>query len=436
MEYKGKKVAILGHGIEGKDAESYLKNAGAEVAVLDQKYDENYLDGLSAYDLIVRSPGVYRNLPQIAQAEINGVLISSPINIFFENCPGKIIGVTGTKGKGTTSSLIYNILKASGFDAYLAGNIGKPFLELLKDIKKDSWVILELSSFQLIDLKKSPHIGVVLNITSDHMDWHKDSDEYINAKKNIIKFQGPDDYALINADYDIPKSFEELGAGKKYYFSKNTKVNGSYVKDGEIIINTGEGEESIGFASKLLLRGVHNWENVTAAVLASRLSGASVTAIKKEVFSFKGLEHRLELVDEIGGIKFYNDSFATGPQPTIAAVKSFSEPTTLILGGSDKGLDYKDLAREIAGLTTVGSIILIGQIGSDIGSLITLAGYKGTISDMGRSSMIEIVKKAIENTPKGGVVLLSPAAASFDMFENYKDRGNQFKSAVEGLKNV
>lgn len=409
--YKNKKVAILGYGIEGQDAEKYLKSQGAEITILDKKNDENYLSELSKFDIIVRSPGVYRFLPEIIEAEKLGVLITSAIKIFFEYCPGKIIGVTGTKGKGTTSTLIYEILKTDKRDVYLSGNIGKPYLELLPHLSKDSWVIMEMSSFQLIDLDLSPHIAVVLNITLDHMDWHKNRQEYINAKKNIVKYQSISDWAVINEEYDSSNSFSKDTKAKVVFFSKH-KLDGKFKDD-------------------LLLRGEHNLENIAAAAAVGNILKIDEDIIVNEIRNFKGLEHRLELVDTINGITFYNDSFATGPQPTIAAINSFTEPETLILGGSDKGLDYGELRSQIEKRENVKNLILIGEIGEKIGGEIK----EKNIISLGKTSMIQIVKKASEVTPKGGVVILSPAAASFDMFKNYKDRGYQFKKAVEELKN-
>lgn len=405
-----KKVAILGYGLEGQDAEKYFKSLGESITILDRKFDENYLNNLNSFDIIVRSPGVYRFLPEIVDAGKEGVEITSSIKIFFDNCPAKIIGVTGTKGKGTTSTLIYEILKKAEKDVYLVGNIGKPYLELLPKLTKDSFVVMELSSFQLIDLSKSPHIAVVLNITLDHMDWHKSKEEYINAKKNIVKYQMKNDFAVINSEYDVSKSFLEL-----------TKAN-------VILFNKNKLEEK--YKTRLFVRGEHNLENIAAAVSVAKILKIKEEIILKTIKEFKGLEHRLELVKEIEGVTFYNDSFATGPQPTIAAIKSFTEPETLILGGSDKGLDYEDLRIEIRKRKNVINLILIGQIGNKIGGKIK----NKNIINLGKSPMDHIVKKAFEITPKGGVVILSPAAASFDMFENYKDRGNQFKKAVRSLK--
>lgn len=408
-----KKVAILGYGLEGKDAESYFRVLGEDTKILDKKFDENYLGNLNKFDVVVRSPGVYRFLPELIKAENKGVEITSSLKIFFDNSPAKIIGVTGTKGKGTTSALIYEILKNAGKDVYLVGNIGKPYLELLPKLTEKSIVVMELSSFQLIDLDKSPYIAVVLNITLDHMDWHKSKDEYINAKKNIVKFQTVSDYAIINSEYDVPKSFIELTKGKVVLFNKS-KLENMYKE-------------------KLLLKGEHNLENIAAAVSVAKVLNIKKDVALKTVRSFKGLEHRLELVRKVGGVTFYNDSFATGPQPTIAAIKSFKEPETLILGGSDKGLNYDVLGKVVKESKNIKAIILIGQIADIIKKSILKYGFKGRIIDLGKTNMEEIVKKAFENTPSGGVVILSPSAASFDMFENYKDRGNQFKKAVQNL---
>lgn len=427
-KFNNKKVAVLGLGIEGHDAINFLLNCGAKVTLFDKKEEhdldfsgvekekievvtgENYLTGgLTSFDYIVRSPGVYRYNSEIVDAEKAGVKVTSAIKIFFDKCPGKIIGVTGTKGKGTTSTLIYEILKAGKKDVFLSGNIGKPSLKLLPKLNKDSWVVLEMSSFQLIDMEVSPHISVVLNITEDHLDWHKNHEEYVNAKKNIVKYQTADDFAVINEEYETPKSFAENTNGHVEFFSKQ-KLEQKYKE-------------------KLLLRGEHNLENIVAAVSVAKIVGVSDEIILNIVRSFKGLEHRLELVKEVGGVTFYNDSFATGPQPTIAAINSFTEPETLILGGSDKGLDYRELGNIISRKVNVKNVILIGDTGFKIGSFIS----GKNILNLGKTSMKEIVAKAAEVTEKGGVVILSPASASFDMFKNYKERGNQFKEAILDL---
>lgn len=406
--YAGKKVAIIGYGIEGKDAEKFLKDRGSIITILDQKNNPNYLSNLDKYDLIIRSPGVYP-----FKSEFKNLNVTTPTKIFFEEFKGKLIGVTGTKGKGTTSTLIYEILKNAGSDVYLGGNIGSPLLGLLSKINENSIVVMEISSFQLIDLHKSPHIAVVLNTTSDHLDWHKNQDEYISAKQNIVKFQKPSDWAVINDEYKVPKSFAKESKGNVIFFNKN-KLENVFKKD-------------------LILRGEHNLENIAAAVSVAKILNIDEKIIEKTVKKFKGLEHRLEFVREIKGIKFYNDSFATGPQPTIAAIKSFTEDETLILGGSDKELDYKELGNVINKSKNIKNIILIGDTALKIKNSLKIVNCKFKIAELGKKFMSEIVKVAYKMTQSGGVVLLSPASASFDMFLDYKDRGNQFKEAVKAL---
>jgi UDP-N-acetylmuramoyl-L-alanyl-D-glutamate--2,6-diaminopimelate ligase len=422
--YKNKKAAVIGLGIEGKDIINYLLNQNALVTLFDQKPEEeldftgvnktkinlicgsDYLkNSFDDFDYVFRSPGIRPDIINKAR------YITSAIRLFFSLSPSIIIGVTGTKGKGTTSTLIYEILKENGEDVYLAGNIGKPYLELLPKLNKKSIVILEMSSFQLFDLDMSPHISVVLNITLDHMDWHKSREEYVFSKENIVKYQNEKDFAVINSEYNTPKSFAKLTKGKVVFFSKKTLEKK--------------------YKTNILLRGEHNLENIAAAVEVAKILKINGKTIQKVISSFKGLEHRLELVRTIKGISFYNDSFSTNPQTTSAAVKSFTEPLTLILGGSDKGLSYDEVAEDIVKNGNVENIILIGQIANIIKNSLKKAKYKGNIFDLGMTTMKEVVDTAIKNSKPGFVVLLSPGTASFGMFHDYKDRGNQFKEVIK-----
>lgn len=446
-EFFGKKIAILGLGLEGGDLCQFLLKKGAKITVFDQKkaselggtykkfknqgiifkLGKDYLkDGLVGFDFLFRSPGFSRYLPQIVEAEKKGTFISSATKLFFDLCPGKIIGVTGTKGKGTTATLIYEILKENGKKVELAGNIGQPMLSLLSKLTKDHWVVLELSSFQLMDMNKSPHIAVVLFIASEHLDYHKSQEEYLQAKAHLVSFQKEDDFAVLNADNPTSCSFASLTRAKTFYFSRRGRVDGAYVKNGKIFLFN----KLVGPVDKLQLRGQHNWENVCAAITTAFLSGAE--SVKKAVFSFKGLAYRLEFVKMVGGISFYNDSFSTNPEATIAAIRSFSEPLVLIAGGSEKGADYTALGREIVS-SSVKTLILIGKMAPRIKEASLKAGYQGKIIYR-PPSMKEIVKLAFQNAGSGGIVLLSPAAASLDMFKNYKDRGAQFKKYVQALK--
>src|SRR3989344_4972205 len=410
------KLASLGGlGVEGKATTRFLKKKypKAKIVVLDRKLDKNYMARLNEFDVVYRTPGIPYNTKEIQKAIRKGVKVTSATEVFLEGARGTVIGVTGTKGKGTTSTLIYEILKKAGKDVYLAGNIGVPYLSLLSKLKGSSYVVLEMSSFQLIDLTKSPDVAVVLNITSDHMDWHKDQKEYVEAKTNIVKYQTSNDLSVINADYSVPSGFARETAAKVIFFSKKS-LDKKY-------------KES------LLLRGEHNLENIAAAVSVAKALGINDEIILEVLRSFRGLEHRLELVAEIDGRTFYNDSFATGPQPVTAAIDSFSEPLTLILGGYDKGLEYEGLFKSIARKKNIKCIILIGDLERKFGSLLNRYKFKSEVVELGKSSMQAIVKEAFSKTSKGGVILLSPAAASFDMFANYKERGKKFKKAVLSL---
>lgn len=450
---KNKKVGIIGFGLEGKDLASYLLREGAYLTVFDQKRKEELdLDGVKSdvinfvcgedylsqidngYFALFRSPGVYRYKQELLDAEKKGLIISSAIKLFFDRCPCKIIGVTGTKGKGTTSTLIYEICKQEGLDVYLAGNIGKPYLELLSGLTEESVVVMEISSFQLIDLYKSPHIAVVLNITSDHLDWHGSQQKYVSAKKNIVLHQNEDDFAVVNFDYDAPRGFAKLTKGNVFYFSRHKKTEGCYVSDSKIMLNVNGKQKIVGNTDNLQLRGKHNWENVTAAICASYCMGCSIDSIRKAVFEFKGLEHRLEFVSKVKGVSFYNDSFSTNPQPTIAAIDSFDESLILILGGSDKGLNYADMASFIKNSAKVKAVILIGQIADVIECELRRSGFEGKIVNLGMTKMETVIDEAMKIAKEGDVVLLSPASASFGMFVDYKDRGNQFRNIVKDIK--
>lgn len=407
MQFVAKKIAILGLGDEGRDVLDWLKtnSRGCRIKVFDKIKTAN----LSGFDVIFRSPGFYRFSPMFIKAETAGAVISSATKLFFELCPAKIIGVTGTKGKGTTTTLIYEILKSSGKKAYLAGNIGKPMLKLLPKLKETDWVCLELSSFQLQDLTRSPHLAVVLNVTSEHLDVHKNTNEYRLAKTNILKYQQAADHAVLNADYPVTKKLAELTPAKIHWFSRR-----------RLSLDV----------SRIKLRGEHNRENIAAAMTAASLAGAPEKIITKTVYQFGGLEHRLEKVRTVGGVAFYNDSFSTTPETAIAAIKSFSEPMTLILGGSEKGSNYRQLGRVIVKTNNLTNLILIGKMAPRIRA--AAKSFGGRIV-AGLTNMETIVKTARQISRPGSVVVLSPACASFDMFKNYKDRGEQFKLWVKKL---
>ncbi|TSC63336.1 MAG: hypothetical protein G01um101493_446 [Microgenomates group bacterium Gr01-1014_93] len=362
-------ILILGIGREGKSALEFLKKnlPDLEIGTADQKISKNYLDKLEDCDVIIKSPGI-PYLPEVKKAKENGKIISSSTQIFFDLCKGKIIGVTGTKGKSTTASLIFEVLKAAGFNVFLVGNIGQPALELLGKISENSWVVYELSSFQLTDLSRSPHIAVITNIYPEHLDWHDNFEDYKKAKENIFKYQTKDDFLIKD-------------------------------KDG-----------------------------VSAAKAVAQIFKIPEEIIEKAIKNFKPLPHRLEYIGEFKGIKFYNDSLSTIPQATIYALDKLGDDIqTLIAGGFDRGIDYEVLGPAIA-KSGIKSLILFPETGEKIWQAVEKAG--GQQEKFNVNSMEEAVKLAFEKTSKGKICLLSPAAASFNMFKDYADRGDQFKKFV------
>ncbi|MFH1661943.1 MAG: UDP-N-acetylmuramoyl-L-alanine--D-glutamate ligase [Candidatus Falkowbacteria bacterium] len=410
------------------------RNDSVDVARNDSglRLGKNYDKNLDKFDVIFRSPGyplfkLNKKNWIAGQARNDKVEISSPMKLFFELCPTKnIIGVTGTKGKGTTASLIYEILKLSKKRIFLGGNIGIAPFEFINKIKKDDWVVLELSSFQLEDMDASPHIAVITNFSREHLapadpnnpNYHKSMRGYWEAKANIFRWQKTNDYFIINKNFQFSIfNFQSISNVSIFNFQKLYKKN---YKSNPIFFTSSD------LPSRLI--GEHNKENIAAAVEVAKIVGVKNEIIKKAVANFKGLEHRLEFVKEIKNIKYYNDSFATIPESTITALKSFSNNIILLAGGAEKKSDFKKLAREIK--KRVKFIILLnGKATPRLKKEILKAGYnKDGIKLV--YNIKDAVKIAKQNAEKGDVVLLSPACASFGMFKNYKERGEKFKKEI------
>lgn len=432
--FKGKKIAVIGEGLEGKSSASFLKRHGAEVEIRDKTQGENYLKDLDKLDFIVRSPGVRISELITHNSELITPKITSQTKLFFDLCPAKVIGVTGTKGKGTTSTLIYEMLKKEGFDVYLGGNIGVPPFEFLEKLTPDSWVVLEMSSFQLQDLTKSPHIAVVLMITSEHLDYHKDTLGYVEAKRNIVNHQTQGDFAVVNRDYVASNESDMLTSGKVYYVSREREVEeGAFALGNQIILRINGNTIPVVDTRELLLKGDHNHENACAGAMAAYLAGVRVGTITSVLKTFKGLEHRIELVGKINGVEYYDDSIATNPESAIAAIKAFKEPKVLILGGVTEGSSFAGLGEEISQDPSILAVIGIGKEWPAIKAAIKNPKPHLLLLE-GATSMHQVVEAAYKFAKPGDVVLLSPACKSFDMFKNYKDRGNQFKDQVHNLK--
>jgi UDP-N-acetylmuramoylalanine--D-glutamate ligase len=444
------KVALLGFDTEGRASYEFFKAQNAEITVCDQKTDidvpdnvatqlgAGYLDNLDRFDMLVRTPGLH---PAKILEKNPGVAgkITSQVNEFMRTCPTRhVIGVTGTKGKGTTSTLLAKMLEASGRQVFLGGNIGVPPLSFLDKLNEDSWVVLELSSFQLIDLQTSPHIGVCLMVVPEHLNWHADMPEYVEAKAQLFEHQSSNDVAIYYSKSDLSHEIATAGAGRKlpYYRSPGAFINGNMITiDGAEICTTDE----------LKLLGAHNWQNVCAALTAYWQVDQNIDAARTVLTSFSGLEYHLELIREVDGVQYYNDSFGTTPETAIVALQAFEEPKILILGGGYKDVPFNKLATAIK-RSNVRHVILIGnpEYGDDprrqtaaphLESALQAQAIEPITSLVrpGGPSMQEVVKEAQSAAQPGDVVLFSTACTSYDMFENYKERGAAFTAAVKAL---
>ena len=427
-ELKNKKILIVGRGIEGKAAEIYLHShlKGVKLNVADRKDGENYLHFQKNYDIAIKSPGV--------KPELIAIPYTTATNIFLSNAKGKVIGVTGTKGKSTTATLIYKMLKAQGLKVYFGGNIGQSPLEFIDNLNDNSWTVLEMSSYQLNDLKLSPHIAVVLMITQEHLDYHKTQEDYVNAKRNILRFQTPQDFAVINKDYPASHESGIHTLGKTFQISRKREVsNGCFIKGESVWISRDGKTEKIINTDKIKLLGRHNLENACAAVMAASLVGVSKINIVKVLEEFGGLEHRLEFIGEKNGILFYNDSLATVPEASIEALEALPATETLIAGGYDRGLDYSNLAQYLS-KRQIKTLILFPPTGKRIwDEICKVTSEEGRPEKFDVTTMEQAVRIAVAETANGKICLLSPASASFGTFKDYKDRGDQFKKEINKL---
>jgi UDP-N-acetylmuramoylalanine--D-glutamate ligase len=401
------RIAILGYGVEGKSVEQYFGEK-AEITVFDEGQGDKFdTESLSGFDMVFRSPSV-----QVGR--VQGDNLTSVTRYFFEHCSAKIVGVTGTKGKGTTCSLIAGICQAAGRRVHLVGNIGVPALDVLDDVRPDDLVVYELSSFQLWDLDRSPHVAVLTHMEVDHLDVHKDKFEYWLAKQNIMKWQTAEDYVIFENDNAIVASVMGMAPDES----------------NKIAYPTGKFDDLL---DALVIPGEHNRRNAEAAILACWCLGITdKDVVKKGLAGFDGLPHRLKLVGEYGGVKFYDDSISTTPGSTIAAIRAFSEPKILILGGSRKGADFRELAEEVS-RANVRQVVLIGVSADEIEAMLAEVGYKNIVNLGMDTTMSNVVKITTELAETDDVVILSPACASFDMFKSYADRGEQFMAAVQAL---
>ncbi len=377
------KILILGYGREGQSTHQFLKSQmpNLQIDIADKKDNPNYLDKIKDYEIIIKTPGISPHFPEIVEAKKQGKLITSQTQIFFELCPGKIIGVTGTKGKSTTASLIYHVLINNGIKCLLVGNIGKPMLDYLPEITADSWVVAELSSYQLMDLQKSPHIAVLQAIYPDHLDYHKDFEEYKSAKLNIAKYQKPGDYFI----HDLPLPKKPI-------------------------------------KSKLL--GKHNQLNILPSIEIGKILKIPKDKILVAIKTFEPLDTRLQCVATKNGIRFYADTLATIPEATIAAIETLN-PTTLIAGGHERHQNYAELGKKIDA-SNIQTLILFPDTGLRIKESVSRQSVQCFMAE----SMQEAISLAFKYTGSGKICLLSPAAPSFTLFKDYKDEAEQYKKSI------
>jgi UDP-N-acetylmuramoylalanine--D-glutamate ligase len=447
MNLEGKRVLVVGLGNTGEALCSFLLQHGSQVKVSEKKNPEEMGQKISSWEqkgvtveagkhnqksfmeaeLIVPSPGVPW-LPELEAARANGVKIISEIELAYKFLKGKIVGITGSNGKSTTATLTQKILEEGGLKTYLAGNIGTPLISFVNNSQDDHIYVTEISSFQLEHTEQfRVSVSVLLNISPDHLDWHPSFADYYEAKKKIIVSQRESDIAILNRDDPLVWALKKEGKFQVYAFSRKGKVSPGCFLNGDWIVLSNKKEEKLIRTSVIPLLGIHNQENIMASALVGHILGIPPSRIKGPIKSFRGLEHRLERVTAIRGVDFYDDSKATNVDATSKSIQSFERNIILILGGRDKGGDFKKLRKPVK--ENVKSIILLGEAKEKIKNAL-----KGIVPMETVSSLGEAVRFGYSQAKPREVVLLAPACTSFDMFQNFEERGDVFKREVLILK--
>lgn len=445
----GKKVAVVGIGVSNIPLINFLLKLGAKVTAFDKKtkeqlgdvaedFDnkgvklelgEGYLEKLSGFEVVFKTPSMRIDSEALVRAKSEGAYITSEMEEFVKYTKGKIFAVTGSDGKTTTTTIISKLLEAQGYKTWVGGNIGTPLFAQIEEIKDEDKVVLELSSFQLMTMKEEINVAVCTNLSPNHLDMHKDMQEYIDAKKNIFLYQDVDDVLIVNRENDITYGFEKEAKGKVEEFSSKRVIeNGAYYKDGVLYV---EGKE-VCRKENIVIKGMHNVENYLAAFLATK-DDVSIENMKKVAETFSGVEHRCELVRELNGVKYYNDSIASSPTRTLAGLRAFDEKVILIAGGYDKHIPFEPLAYE--GYPYIKELILIGATSNKIQDAFDkLEAEKGIKVNIKRADTFEGAIMLAKDTAKSGdIVTLSPACAAFDLFPNFMVRGKKFKEIVNSL---
>lgn len=451
---KFRKVAVIGLGVSNLPLLDYLYEKKAQVTIFDERtideisseimgkittygfefsFGKNCLEKLKGFDIIFRSPSCLPTKPELQEEENRGTIVTTEVEMLMEMCPCKIIGVTGSDGKTTTTSVINAVLQKAGYNTFLGGNIGTPLFTRLPEMKPDDIIVLELSSFQLMNMHVSPDIAVITNITPNHLNIHKDYEEYIEAKKNIFKHQSEDGILILNYDNDITRDCSKEAKGKVVFFSSKTKLDNGFIVDDNIIKECDDKvRKHILNTDEVILRGNHNFQNI-ATVLAATKTLVDIDIAVEAIKEFKPVEHRIEFIREIDGVKWYNDSASSSPTRTLSGINAFKENIILIAGGYDKNLDYEPLAKPI--VDKVSTLILIGQTAEKIFDVVKEESEKQNkkVNIYMCDSLEATIDIAKKSSKKGDVVLFSPASASFDMFRNFADRGEKFKKLVYNI---
>jgi UDP-N-acetylmuramoylalanine--D-glutamate ligase len=456
-DLSGRRVVILGLARQGTALARFLSQAGARVTVSDLRKEAELADRiaeladlpvefvlgkhpkrlLDGADLLCLSGGVPVDAPIVAAAQKRGIPLSNDAQLFLERCPAPVIGITGSAGKTTTTALVGEMCEAAGLTTWVGGNIGNPLISDLDRIGPRDLVVMELSSFQLEIMTVSPHIAAVLNITPNHLDRHQTMENYIAAKQNIVAYQEAGDYAVLGYDDANARALALETEAQLVFFSGGAEVDaGAYKTNGELVLRIGDEDEVICYAQDVRLRGRHNLLNVLAACAICGVAGVPLPAMQRTIRTFSGVEHRLELVREVRGVRYYDDSIATAPERVVAALRSFDEPIVLLAGGRDKDLPWDAFAAEA--VARVRRMITFGEAGDMIARRVTSQKREGQgrLESITRvETLEEAVAAAARESRPGDVVLLSPGGTSFDAFTDFAQRGDRFKELVHQLEN-
>lgn len=446
---KNKNIAVVGIGVSNIPLIEFLVSLGGNVTAFDKKEEnelkevvdkysklgvkfqlgKDYLTNLTGFEVVFKTPSMRIDSEALVKVKEEGAYVTSEMEEFVRYCPAKVYGITGSDGKTTTTTLIYKILKEAGYTTWVGGNIGAPLFANIEKMTKNDRVVLELSSFQLMTMDTSTDVAVVTNLSPNHLDMHKDMNEYVDSKKNVFKYQESENLLVLNLDNDITNKMISEAKGRVYTFTRKSEDSDAIYKDGGLYVKG----KLVCKREDIKLKGLHNVENLLAA-FAATCDEVSVESMKNVAITFGGVEHRSEFIRKIDGVEYYNDSIASSPTRTLASIKAFEKPVILIAGGYDKNLPFEPLAFE--GYSFIKHLIVLGATKDKIKEQFSrLEKEKGIVVPINTvSTLEEAVEVAREIAKEGDIVTLSPACASFDMFPNFMERGNKFKKLIKEIK--